>query len=125
MRDSARRSHETHFCAVLEFIALTIVALKTRLAWADGNTVANYQIANLSADSFNNSRHLMPEDNRVSHANRAEPTILIIMHVRPANAAMGHRDKNVVGPQICKGNLINAQIVLFMKNTGFDGHDVS
>jgi hypothetical protein len=63
----------------------------------------------------------MAQHHRLFDANRSKTTIMIVMEVRPANAAARHRYLNLAGAGIKQWYGAHSKIMRRMNDDGFDG----
>jgi hypothetical protein len=82
-------------------------------------------LQSLYAAFFGGRMPRVSEYDGLDYAHSAEPSALIIMQIRATNSAMAHAYQNVVHAQITEGDVLNTQVVLFMKDTSFHGHNFS
>src|SRR5690606_2918648 len=102
-----------------------IAAAVTGSARIDRNAVADLQDGDARTDIPHRTCHFMTKDNRLTHADRAEAAILIIMQVGAANATRTHGDKHLAGAGRGDSALLDPDIALCIEPADACFHGLS
>jgi len=89
---------------------LAVAAQAAGAARTDGDAVAGLVLAHAAADLLDDAGHLVAEHHRLLDAHGAEAAMLVVVQVRPADAAAAHAHAQLAGPDLGRGHVFDAQI---------------
>jgi len=125
MRHPHRRAHEAHVEAMLLQPLAAIGAVVAGVAGVDRDAVAHGKAADPGADLDHRPGGLVAKDDRLSHPDRAEAAVLIVMQVRPADTARADRHQRLAGAGGGDGGGFDPDVGLGMKAADAGLHGVS
>jgi hypothetical protein len=105
-------------------VVLACLAKTAMAAWArgrDGDTLAFDRTLNARTETIDHARNFMAQGDRLLDANGSKPAVLVIVEVRPANAAKGHIHAQLLVAQRGQFGVFDAQVFGRMANNGFHG----
>ena len=118
MRHAHGAAVEPHIEAVDLLAHLAEPAMATRPARRDGNAVAWRNVIHGRTNLIDNAGDLVPEDHGLLEHDRADPPLLVVMQIRPANAASFDAHPHFVRPGNGRGYFVNAKIPGSMNDNG-------
>ena len=74
-----------------------------------------------SPERADGARHLMAEDHRLAHADRAEAAVVVVVQIGAADAAGLDGDLDLSRPGSLRLALLDAQVLGGMNDNGFHG----
>ncbi len=107
---------------VLTCLAKAAVAARARRR--DGDALAFGDAAGLAAQTLHHARDFVPQRNGLLDAHDAKTTVLVIMQIRAANAALGHIHAQLVFTQSGQFGVFNAQVFGRVADNGFHGRSL-
>jgi len=97
VRETPRAAEEQHVRAQIRAPGAAVVAGEARARGIERGFTAGFDAADAGADLDDDAGDLVPERQRFADKKIADRAAVVVVQVRAADAAVGHRDADLVG----------------------------